>query len=86
MIDDTEEYEVKNALNQNWKGVKLQIRALKLLLTMEYDKVFILSSILFISTVIIYVLIGPDYFNLQGRSFEMAQMVINSTQIFLLLV
>jgi len=35
-----------------------------MLMTKEYDKVIILTSIIFISTVIIYVLIGPDYFNL----------------------
>jgi hypothetical protein len=57
MIDDDE-------LDQNWKGIKLQIKALQMLMTKEYDKIIILTSIVFITTVIIYVLIGPGYFNL----------------------
>lgn len=55
-------------------------------MTKEYDKVLILNSIVYISAVCIYVLIGPEFFDLQDESWDAAQIVINSTQILLLFV
>lgn len=55
-----------------------------MLMTKEYDKVLILTSIMFILSVMIYVLLGPDYFNLQGESWKAASVVVNSFQILLL--
>lgn len=64
LIDD-EDIEVRKTIDKNWKGVKIQIKALKLLLAKEYDRFMILASIIFIMTVVMYVLIGPDYINLE---------------------
>lgn len=83
MIDD-EELELKDEAERNWKSVQLQIKALQMLMTKEYDKVLILTSIMFILSVMIYVLLGPDYFNLQGESWKAASVVVNSFQILLL--
>ena len=57
-----------------------------MLMTKEYDKVIILTSITFVTSVIIYVLLGPDYFNLKGDSWETASIVVNSVQILLLFI
>lgn len=57
-----------------------------MLMTKEYDKIMILNSIVYISAVCIYVLIGPEFFDLKEESWDAAQIVINSTQILLLLI
>lgn len=46
----------------------------------------ILASIIFIMAVVIYVLIGPDYINLEDESWDLASLVVNSTIILLLFI
>ena len=67
--DDEDEIIMKSLSSKYWKKtMKLQIRALKLLMTTEYDKFMVLSSIVHIVSVIVYILTGPEYFKLQGSS------------------
>ena len=49
-----------------------------MLMTKKYDKIIILNSIIYILVVFIYVLVGPEFFDLQGDSWDAAQRVINS--------
>lgn len=77
MIDD-DDLDMKRKIDKFEKRVEIQIKALKMLMTKEYDKIMILNSIIFISAVIIYVLIGPDFFDLKDDAWDTAQTVINS--------
>ena len=83
LIDD-DDFEVRKKIDRNWKGVKFQIKALKLLLTKEYDRFMILASLIFMMSVVFYVLIGPDYMNLKEESWDLASLVVNATMILLL--
>ena len=44
----------------------------------------ILASLIFIMSVVFYVLIGPDYINLKDESWKLASLVVNATMILLL--
>ena len=55
-------------------------------MTKTYDKIMILNSIVYICAVIIYVLIGPDFFELKNESWDAAQKVVNSIQLVLLFI
>ena len=85
-VIDEDDLDMKKKKSKYEKRVEIQIKSLKMLMTKEYDKVMILNSIIYISAVCIYVLIGPEFFNLKDESWDAAQIVINSTQILLLLV
>jgi len=41
-------------------------------MTKEYDKVMILNSIVYILVVFMYVIIGPEFFDLKGDSWNAA--------------
>lgn len=85
--EDEDDIVVKNHISKNWKRtVKLQIKALKLLMMTEYDKFMVLSSTVFIVSVIVYVLTGPEFFDLQGDNWQYSSMVLNCTQIAMMLV
>ena len=70
-IDD-DELDLKKKGNKYEKRVEIQIKALKWLMTKEYDKVMILNSIVYILVVFMYVIIGPEFFDLKGDSWNAA--------------
>lgn len=85
--DEEDEIILKNLSSKYWKKtLKLQIKALKLLMTTGYDKFIVLSSIVHIISVIVYILTGPGYFELQGDSKAYSSIVLNSTQILMMLI
>ena len=86
MIDEDDDIGAKSPTKRYEKKVEIQIKLLKTLMTKTYDKIMILNSIVYICAVIIYVLIGPDFFELKNESWDAAQKVVNSIQLVLLFI
>ena len=64
MIDDEEDDDLKEKISKYKKRHEIQIKSLKMLMTKKYDKIIILDSIIYILIVFIYVLVGPEFFDL----------------------
>lgn len=62
--EEEEDQEMKLKMTKFKKRHEIQIKSLKMLMTRKYDKLLILTSIVYILVVFVYVLIGPEFFNL----------------------